>query len=191
MFRTSHTHPLHIATIAVGVSGGAVGVTFAPGKFQKAAMTGPWSRDIDLDLCAIRQWGAGYLISLIEPWEFDELRIAALPKRAMAQGIKWYGLPIVDGAAPNSSFLEAWRELGPALSRELLSGSRAVVHCKGGLGRAGTVACLLLLETGAAATGEQAMSMVRQVRTGAIETREQEDFIRAWSPGPGNQATGN
>ena len=31
----------------------------------------------------------------------------------MAQGIKWYGLPIVDGAAPNSSFLEAWRELGP------------------------------------------------------------------------------
>ena len=34
MFRTSHTHPLHIATIAVGVSGGAVGVTFAPGSFK-------------------------------------------------------------------------------------------------------------------------------------------------------------
>ncbi|WP_425522621.1 hypothetical protein [Stenotrophomonas maltophilia] len=62
---------------------------------------------------------------------------------------------------------------------------------RGGLGRAGTVACLLLLETGTAATGEQAMSMVRQVRTGAIETREQEDFIRAWSPGPGSQTAGN
>ncbi|WP_442246983.1 cyclin-dependent kinase inhibitor 3 family protein [Stenotrophomonas riyadhensis] len=185
MYRTSHTHPLHIATLAVGISGGAVGITFAPGKFQEVAMTGAWNRDIDVDLSTIRQWGAGYLISLIEPWEFDELRIAALPERTMAQGIKWYGLPIVDGAAPSGAFLEAWRELGPALSQELLRGGRAVVHCKGGLGRAGTVACLLLLGTGMATTGEQAIRMVRQVRPGAVETREQEEFICDWGLGLG------
>lgn len=182
MSRTSLSHPLHIATLAVGDNGGAIGVTFAPGKYQEAAMTGAWNRDLDVDLCAIRRWGATYLISLIEPWEFDELRIVALPERTAALGIIWRGLPIVDGAAPSAVFLKEWQALGPALCRDLLDGRRILVHCKGGLGRAGTVACMLLIEAGMAASGMQAIDMVRQVRPGAIETREQEDFICAWTP---------
>lgn len=185
MSRTSHSYPLHIATLAVGSNGGAIGVTFAPGKYQEFAMTGTWNRDLDVDLCAIRSWGSTHLISLIEPWEFDELRIVALPERAESLGIVWRGLPIVDGAAPSEAFLKEWEVLGPALCRELLDGRRVLVHCKGGLGRAGTVACMLLLGTGTAATGMQAIDMVRQVRPGAIETSEQEDFICAWRPEPG------
>lgn len=185
MFRTSHSHPLHVATLTVGVNGGAIGVTFAPGKYQEAAMTGSWNRDLDLDLCTIRNWGAAHLISLIEPWEFDELRIGALPERASAIGIEWHGLPIVDGAAPSEAFLKEWCVLSPILCQQLLDGRRVAVHCKGGLGRAGTVACMLLLGTGMAATGIQAIGMVRQIRPGAIETREQEDFICAWNPKPG------
>ncbi len=181
MFRTSHTHPLHIATLNVGTSGGAIGITFAPGKYQESAMTGAWNRDLELDLRAIREWGATYLVSLLEPWEFDELRIAALPKRAAALGLRWFGLPIVDGAGPADAFLDEWRKVGPALCERILCGGRAIVHCKGGLGRAGTVACLLLLDTGAAKSAEHAMHMVRQVRPGAIETHEQEQFIRGWS----------
>lgn len=181
MFRTSLSHPLHVATLAVGSNGGAIGVTFAPGKYQEAAMTGTWNRDLNVDLRAIHRWGATHLISLIEPWEFDELRIVELPQRATALGIAWHGLPIVDGAAPDRIFLKEWQVLSPALCQELLGGRRVVVHCKGGLGRAGTIACMLLLETGMAATGMQAMDLVRQVRPGAIETREQEDFICAWN----------
>lgn len=147
-------------------------------------MTGTWNRDLDLDLSTIRSWGATYLVSLIEPWEFDELRIVELPERAAALGIVWHGLPIVDGAAPDSVFLKEWLVLGPELCQELLDGRRVVVHCKGGLGRAGTVACMLLLGTGMATTGMQAMDLVRQVRSGAIETREQENFICAWDTEP-------
>ncbi len=179
MSRTSHSHPLHIATLNVGTNGGAIGVTFAPGKYQESAMTGAWNRDLELDLCAIREWGATYLVSLLEQWEFDELRIATLPERAAAQGLKWYGLPIVDGAAPTDAFLKEWRTVGSALCEELLRGRRVVVHCKGGLGRAGTVACLLLLDTGVAESPEHAMHMVRQVRPGSIETDQQEQFILA------------
>lgn len=58
MYRTSHSHPLHVATLAVGSNGGAIGVTFAPGEYQEAAITGTWNRDLDLDLRAIRSWGA-------------------------------------------------------------------------------------------------------------------------------------
>jgi ADP-ribosyl-[dinitrogen reductase] hydrolase len=54
--RTSDTDPLQIATLFVGDQGGAIGVTFAPGKQQDAAMTGIWRRDLDTDLAAIRAW---------------------------------------------------------------------------------------------------------------------------------------
>lgn len=180
MLRTSLSHPIHIAELAVGKKGGVIGITFAPGKFQEVAMTGSWARDIEADLAAIRAWGADYLITLIEPWEFEELRIQSLPERAAAHGLIWHGLPMLDGAAPDTRLLDRWGTLGLLLSRELLAGQKIVVHCKGGLGRAGTVASMLLLDTKGAQDGDEAMRMVRQVRPGAIETSVQEMFIRGW-----------
>jgi len=40
---------------------------------------------------------------------------------------------------------------------------------------------MLLLQTGQAATAADAISMVRQVRPGAIETRAQEEFLEHWA----------
>ncbi|MGN7839539.1 cyclin-dependent kinase inhibitor 3 family protein [Stenotrophomonas sp. 22385] len=144
-------------------------------------MTGAWARDLDVDLSAIRIWGARRLVSLLEPSEFHELRITSLAERASHHGLAWHGLPIKDGAAPDRRLLDPWTALGPMFSRELLEGAKIVVHCKGGLGRAGTVASMLLLQSGAATDSEDAMIKVRMARPGAIETPEQEAFIRAWA----------
>lgn len=178
--RTSISHPLRIATLPVGDHGGAVGVTFAPGKRQAKAMTGHWERDIDLDLDAIRRWGASDLITLLEPQEFDELGIHELPDRAKAHGLIWHGLPITDGCAPDDRFLAGWRTLAPAWIEGLRTGRRIVMHCKGGLGRAGTVACLFLLDSGTSSSASEAIAEVRLVRPGAVETPEQEAFLKNW-----------
>ena len=178
--RTSQTDPLRIATLTIGARGGAIGVTFAPGKRQAAAMTGIWERDLAADLATILQWGARDIITLLEPHEFGELAIQELPTQAHALGLRWHGLPITDGEAPDHRFLDRWTTLGAQLVREINAGARVVVHCKGGLGRAGTVACLLLLDSGAAPNAENAMRQVRAVRRGAIETSAQEAFLRAW-----------
>jgi len=183
--RTSQTHPLRIASLPVGDLGGAIGVTFAPGKHQAAAMTGVWRRDLASDLRTIRQWGASDLITLLEPQEFEELNIQELPRMAPTFGLRWHGLSITDGAAPDDRFLGPWASLGAEFAIALKAGTRVVVHCKGGLGRAGTVACLLLMTTGAAADADDAMEKVRAVRHGAIETAAQEAFLRAWPIGSG------
>lgn len=180
MIRTSQSHPLHIATLPVGSSGGAIGVTFAPGKHQSRAMTGIWARDLSSDLEAIVAWGATDLVTLLEPWELDALRIPDLPERTRSMGLRWYGLPITDGAAPDERFLVPWQSLGPTLRHAISGGARIVVHCMGGLGRAGTVACLLLLDSGVAINSDDAIRQVRAVRPGAIETAAQEAFLQSW-----------
>lgn len=53
MIRTSHSHPLLIGTLPIWNHGGAIGVMFAPGKYQEVAMTGAWAKDLDKDLLAI------------------------------------------------------------------------------------------------------------------------------------------
>lgn len=179
--RTSLSHPLVIAELPIGAKGGGVGVTFAPGKYQEIAMTGAWGRDLDIDISAIRQWGAKHLISLLEPWEFKELRIESLPEVASRQGISWHGLPITDGAAPDGRLLQEWPQLGLELVDDLLSGKRVVVHCKGGLGRAGTVAAMLLLQARTVVEASDAIRMVRSVRPGAVETTAQEEFLESWA----------
>jgi len=126
------------------------------------------------------QWGARDLITLLEPHEFRELAIPDLPTQARTLGLRWLSLPITDGEAPDHRFLDRWTTLGLQLVSEIKDGARVVVHCKGELGCAGTVACLLLLESGVAANASDAMLQVRAVRRGAIETSAQETFLRAW-----------
>ena len=55
MMRTSLSHPLLIAELPVGALGGAIGVTFAPGKYQEVAMTGAWARHLETDVSAIHR----------------------------------------------------------------------------------------------------------------------------------------
>ncbi len=184
MIRTSQSHPLHIATLPVGSVGGAIGVTFAPGKHHSHAMTGIWARDLDTDLEAIVAWGATDLITLLESWELDALRIPDLPERTRAMGLRWHGLPITDRSPPDERFLVPWQSLGPTLRQAISDGARVVVHCMGGLGRAGTVACLLLLDSGVAINPDDAMRQVRSVRPGAIETAAQEAFLQSWHSRP-------
>ena len=129
----------------------------------------------------IQRWGASHLITLLEPWEFSELRIECLPQVVEGQGISWHGLPITDGAAPDQRLLERWPVLGSMLVRSLHSGLRIVVHCKGGLGRALSQRTSTAVR--AERTAQAAIGSVRRVRPGAIETAVQEEFLQQWAQG--------
>lgn len=175
--RTSTTHPLRIGAVTLGPDLGRVGVTFCPGKHQQASMTGIWQRDLGTDLDAIRAWGATHLVTLVERWELSELHVTDLPEAAASRGLHWHHFPIVDGTIPSDSTDGAWSELADVLRSGLQRGESVVFHCKGGLGRAGTMAARLLLHSGASRDAEDAVARVRAARENAVETAIQERYL--------------
>ena len=173
--RTSLTDPLQIATFTVSKHGSRIGVTFCPGKKGPSVFGAPWNRDLTVDIEAIRAWGASSVLTLIEPHEFDLLSVKGLPDAVRAAGLVWHQAPIPDVSIPGPAFIAAWRSIGPRISEQLRTGGSIVVHCRGGLGRAGMVAAMLLVTMGE--DPRRAIERVRAVRPGAIETPEQEAYV--------------
>lgn len=172
---TSHSHPLQIGTIKMVGFSGLLGITFCPGKKDTFAQFGCWERDLDTDLDSLKAWGASAVVSLIELNEFKLLDVGALGKGVRARSMSWYHLPIRDGSIPDTKFESRWQTVSCQLLERLRRGKSIVVHCRGGLGRAGLVAARLMIGTGVPA--EEAIRAVRAARPGAIETQEQEDYV--------------
>jgi ADP-ribosyl-[dinitrogen reductase] hydrolase len=157
--------------------GGRIGLTACPGIAAAVAGGNRRGAALDADLAAIAGWRARALVTLIEPHELTLLGVEGLGERAMAQGLAWWHLPIIDGAAPGGAFEPRWAESGPALHRHLDADERIVIHCHAGMGRSGTVAARLLVERGMAP--EQAIRTIRRARPGAIENDEQVRWVLA------------
>lgn len=170
--RTSATNPLRIAEIPVPMSNGTIGITLCPGKAGPSAFGVPWARDIATDFNVISAWRPSALVTLMEPAELVAAGVdGAIGPAAAALGTDWYHLPIRDGECPSLAFEQRWSWVGIRLRTLLRQGQRVLVHCRGGLGRAGTIAARLLAELGVVQT--EAIALVRDRRPGAIETEMQ------------------
>ncbi|ALK09682.1 cyclin-dependent kinase inhibitor 3 family protein [Blastochloris viridis] len=174
--RTSQTHPLQIAEVRASPSQGRIGITFCPGKHDNAASTGAWARDLTADLDVIKAWGAGLVLTLVEPAELAALKVPHLGAEIRSRGLDWRHLPIADYSVPTEAFEREWQSHGRDIRALISGGTDVVVHCKGGLGRAGMIAARLLIELGL--TPEQAIQDVRRARKGAIETPAQLALVR-------------
>lgn len=172
--RTSVSSPLRIDEVSTA-NGGVIGLTICPGKKDLPA---GWDRDLATDMRVIAEWGAANVISLIEEHEFKMLSVGDLPEMASSLGITWIHLPIRDVSIPDFRFHGLWLSTVCELLDVLMSGKKLLIHCRGGLGRSGLVAALLLIESGV--NSREAVGLVRAARPGAIETIQQEAYVRGY-----------
>lgn len=174
--KTSVTHPLRIDCVRPKEGFGRIGITLCPGKTYPWGLAGNWERDLDLDLDAVEAWGATAVVSLTTEDEIQDLKVPDISRAVADRHMEWWHLPIPDGQPPGADFEQAWRAAGPAVRDRLRLGFDVLVHCKGGLGRAGTLAARLLVEFGE--TPSEAMRRVREARSpNAIETLGQERYV--------------
>jgi len=172
---TSQTSPLRIAEISIPNINGKIGLTLCPGKKGPSAQRHTWARDLEADLSAIVAWRAKSIVSLLESNEFEMLGVNGLGLAIKQRGIDWYHVEIMDGQRPDGRFLNRWPALSATLASQLRCDERVLIHCRGGLGRTGTVAAILLVDLNVDVNS--AIAMVRAARPGAIETLDQEAFV--------------
>lgn len=170
--RTSHSSPLIIAEVPLGPNSGCLGLTICPGKKD---LSSNWDRDLFTDLKAILDWKATTVITLIEDHEFRLLSVQSLGSEVRAIGMDWLHLPILDVSVPDGRFEHLWQTAGIVVHERLDAGERILIHCRGGLGRTGLVAGLILVERGIRPL--DAIRQIRDVRPHAIETFEQENYV--------------
>jgi len=179
--RTSDSDPINVAFLESSSFSlpGRIGLTFAPGKKQRNAQSGQWDRDLETDLSRLSsEYGTNVLVSLIEEDEFERLAIPGLRARTGHYEIESVWFPIPDTSVPKS--MQKFSTLIRTLVVALSEGKTVVIHCMGGLGRTGLVAAACLVAT-TDLTAQQAIEVVRQAREGAVENRNQEEFVREFA----------
>lgn len=173
--RTSESHPLRINSLRIPSLPGELGLTFCPGKKGDAIYGGRWERDLRKDLEVVRKWGPAAVVSLLEEHEFDLLGVPEFPAVMGTQEFQWLLLRIPDSDIPREDFEQAWPSVKVRLLEILKGGGKVLIHCRGGLGRTGVVAALILVEAGI--DPALAVELVREARPGAIETWEQYQYV--------------
>lgn len=177
MTRTSESHPLRIDTIKVGNA--QLGLSICPGKIQPQAQTGSWNRDLDIDLKAIKNWGAGTVITLLEDFEMHELKVPNLGESVAARGMNWVHLPLPNDAVPDTAWIRKFRRIEPDLSTRIARGEGIFIHCMGGIGRTSVAAALLLVHAGWSA--EKSITAVHNARAESFVMPEQADYVRLYA----------
>ena len=182
--KTSMAYPLEIDELACGA--GVVGMTLCPGKRVQSFYGGRWERNLAADMRLVADWGATVVVTLMEGFELDQLGVGNLGNVVEAMELDWHHLPIPDMQVPDERFERRWTHTGHVLRHKLASGERVLLHCRGGLGRTGTIAARLAIELGAAP--DAALHAVRTARRGTVETPLQEAYVRACRPSRADDA---
>ena len=174
--RTSESHPIRVDFVGQETLGlpGRLGMTICPGVKDP----GRWYRDLGTDLDQLRRrHHADVLITLLEREEFERYGVPDLLERSREVGLEVVHFPITDVSTPRKAQSEEYAAFVQHIVDLLRGDKTVVVHCRGGLGRTGTVAASVLVALGH--TADEAIDSVRRIRSErAVETREQEEYVR-------------
>lgn len=176
--KTSDSHPLYVTAIDESRPG-RVGLTFAPGKHCAGAYAGGvWKRDLVKDLDhLVAEYRTGLLVCLLEDHELRALHIPTLVEEA-GKRMTVLRLPIRDGGVLPE--VAPVRQLVATIERAASAGTNVVIHCRGGLGRAGTIGGCYLKHVGLG-DAEVFAALRRRHKTSCPETEQQRAFIRAFA----------
>ena len=161
---------------------GKLALSQCPGKKMLKGRNGKvFNRDLKDDLTEIRETHKiSTIVCLLNKFELRTIGVNLddYIKACEALKIRLIIYPIVEMGIPTEDFHTFRKGVLKEIVNELNLGHNLLIHCRGGIGRAGTIACCVLLEIGEKNSPEEGVRYLRGVRDKrCVESRKQFDFI--------------
>ena len=132
----------------------------------------PEKKYLKSDLKFISESNISTVITLVEKSELESYGLADFFDELGENKLHYFHFPIQDYGVPTKSQMDSiFKEIVSILGRN----ENILIHCKGGLGRSGTVMASFMKNY---INKSNSIEQVRQIRgEQAIETRQQEQFV--------------
>ena len=150
------------------------GVSNCPGKHQNSLLK---KLSLKNDLNSIWNQKINCIVSLITKDELKKLDINDFDKTITEYGFEHYSVEIQDLGIPSTNQLGTFKILTKNIIVAIKTDKKVLIHCNAGLGRSGLLAGILIKEM---TDINHPIDYIRKFRKGAIETKEQEEFISFW-----------
>lgn len=110
----------------------------------------PGTRETSLEdaIETLADAGVTALITAMPMEELAQYNVETLPEVCNSHGIRWVHLPVEDDKSPEQAFTDQLLQHKAELLELINSKATIAIHCKGGSGRTGLIAAVLLLESG-------------------------------------------
>ncbi|MEH6385851.1 MAG: tyrosine-protein phosphatase [Colwellia sp.] len=131
--------------------------------------------ELEVSIKNLKQAGAMVLLTLMFDEEMTRNHIELLPDLCKQYDITWIQLPIVDDKVPNKAFEDKWKQYQALILATIDNGGCVTIHCKGGKGRTGLVAAMMLTCHGWPI--EKIISAIQKVRPEALKIKEQLAYL--------------
>jgi cyclin-dependent kinase inhibitor 3 len=174
---------IKISIIFVHQSQGKLGLSQCPGKNLQQGRDGKAHvRDIRSDISSFKDRGVNAIVCLLNDPELRSIGVHPEKYKEAASfcDITFIQYPILEMAAPETVESVEAAVLRPVCDY-ILSGKFVVLHCRGGIGRAGTIAACMLKKMNLESNYALAIKYIRKKRDKrCIESRKQEDFVKSY-----------
>lgn len=162
------------------------GICQCPGKVLAKGRDGkPHIRSISLDMKYFRDnYKIDMIICLLDKYELRAIGVDAEEYKSACEknGIELKFYPIVEMGCPGEKPVDLEKILLNHIDAAMRKGKRVICHCRGGIGRAGTIACCMLLKFGLTTACRDSVNVVRDIRDPrCVESKKQMDYILSYS----------
>jgi protein-tyrosine phosphatase len=129
---------------------------------------------LDDDMKALREAGIDVVVSMLEPFEAEQLGLGQEQRSAEGAGISLISFPIPDRGIPLDQ--QKFSAFLSILEERISAGNRIGVHCRACIGRSGVVTASLLIRSGIAP--QDAWTEISIARGYPVpDTEEQETWV--------------